>query len=148
LFRLRSALLLLNNLSNVLFGEMMLPMLKMALVILTNVCSSALIRFNREMDVVSFVFLAGLTATAPILLISSANLMTSIFSGSVHFQRKMKERIMGLKDQAAISYYRKRLQSTQVLKCRVGHFYDMEAEAQLTLADNIIRGIFFLLLAK
>jgi len=41
----------------------------------------------------------------------------------------------------------KTLRSLPILTCKIGSFYHMEGEAKLTFADNILRGVAFMLVS-
>ena len=142
IFSLHDSLLLLNQLNNIVFGRIMVPILKFAITPMLIICVSGLISFYKKMDLIAIVFVIAVSTLGPSILFLSAQIMSSIYDNSILLKRQMRDGIIRLlPNSVEIEYNRSMLKAMQPLRVQVGSLYHMERRVKLTLVDTIVHGI-------
>jgi len=137
---------LLNDLHNVTFGSLLVPILKLILFLVLFVSTYATFKLRSVMSPVVFGFFLVYMLDVLIVIFPGAVIMSKIFDLSSQFQIQQAGRLNRLPPITRADLQRQ-LKSCPTLKCQVGLFYHMEGRAKLTLADNMVNGIAFMLLS-
>jgi len=143
---LYKAIYILNTDCNLVFGQIMLPFIKLSVMIFFTACSFTIIRFFDRLSLISLALASLIGCTAVILLIPTTIVMSNLFKISKDFRMKLISRIQHLhgesrRKQALLL----QLSSCYIIRCGVGGLYYMEARAKLTVISKVINGIKFLL---
>ena len=137
---------LINNSFNNTFGKLCMPLFKMTLVLAFVTSVFAFVRLYQHLGVLSFILVTGIMSTVPLLVIPMSIVMSSLYDISSKFNRNISIRTHRI----GANQNRKRvlegqLKSCLLIRCQVGNFYYMEAQAKLTLVHNVLNGIVFLM---
>ena len=140
------AMSLLNNLLNVALGSVYLPTMQIIalLCLYTTVSMSTRLRAHFTLPVYFCCILYLVTIA---VIRAGASVLSQVFSISCSFHPNMHKHLDRVTDKKKI-YLSRVLRSLLVLKCRIGCFYYMEDKAKLTLADNVVSRIAFVLTFK
>lgn len=142
------AVKLLNDLHNIAFGSIFIPLLKLGLVMAIMVTAFGVIRLRNEFSTPVYVIFVLYFVTELIMLIPGTALMSLVYDITIPFQRNIwnnfTENEQSDKEREAI---RRILRSLPFLKCGIGSFYHMEGRAKLTLGDNLANGIAYCLVS-
>ena len=71
--------------------------------------------------------------------------MSSMFDISSKFYLRLSPTIQLVPDPKAKGILERQLKSCPIIRCQVGNFYYMEAQAKLTVVHNILNGVMFLI---
>jgi len=71
--------------------------------------------------------------------------MSSLYDTSVVFQQNIRHAIKSTVDEKLRKYLERQQDSCYLICCQVGNLYHMEAKAKLTLLQNIVNGVVFML---
>jgi len=137
---------LLNDLHNVTFGSLFIPIFKLICFLVLFVSTYATFKLRAVMHPVVFGFLLVYMFDVFVVIFPGAVIMSKIFYLSSQFQIQQAGRLDGLPQISRLDVQRQ-LKSFPTLKCQVGPFYHMEGKAKLSLADNMTQGIAFMLLS-
>jgi len=137
---------LLNDLHNIAYGSFFVPMLKLMALLVLFISTYATVKLRSAMGPVVFGFFLVYMLDVLIATFPSSVIMSKIFHLSSQFQIQQAKHLNLLPIVWRIDLHRQ-LKSFPTLKCQVGPFYHMEGKAKLTLADNMMHGIAFMLLS-
>ncbi len=136
---------LLNNLSNITFGRLLVPGLKFVFTALIIGSLFSLLRFFGELDLYTLGFIVPLYVGSAGILVPAAVLTSALYRYSSQFQRNVLAASRGWKTKKMQLVLAKDIRACQLIRCEVGGLYHMEAKAKLTLAHSIVNGLVFLL---
>ena len=132
------AIYILNNDFNLVFGKLILPFLKFALIITFSLSFFAVARLFNDLGSFSLFFLGMYALCGAALLAPLAIVTSSMFDLSSQFHRNVSSNI-GLSTGIQI---KRRLQqqliSCPIIRCQIGNLYYMEGKAKLTMVHNIL----------
>jgi len=137
---------LLNDLHNITFGALFVPLLKLACLVVLFISTYATIKLRYVMHPVVFGFFLGYIFQVFLMTFPGATIMSKIFCLSSQF-RIQQAKYLTLLPPVSRIHLQRQLASLPALKCQVGEFYHMEGKAKLTLADNMTHGVAFMLLS-
>jgi len=137
---------LLNDMHNITFGSLYVPILKLLIFLTLFITTYATVKLRSVMAPVLFCFFLIYMLDVFLFACPSAVIMSKIFSLSSQFHIQQAKKL-GLLSPISRMDMRRQLGSLPTLKCQVGPFYHMEGKAKLTLADNMTNGVAFVLLS-
>jgi len=138
------AIRLLNDLHNITFGSLFVPIVKLVTLLGLLISTYVTIKLRSLMHPVVFIFFLVYMLDILIVTFLAAVTMSKIFSWSSFFHIQ-KVQLLNLLPQICRSDLKRQLKSFPMLKCQVGPFYHMEGKAKLTMADNTTQGVAFML---
>ncbi len=142
--RLYKSIYILNTEVNTAFGKILIPFIK-AVVISAFVSSTfAICRLYKSMDLVSICFIVDLAVSTLLTLIPISVVMSNLHDLSLIFHHNLSLELFVLPNCQEKRSLEKELRSCASIRCNVGSFYYMEAEAKLTILHTIVNGIVFL----
>lgn len=128
------------------FGKLIVPVIKLALVLIFIFSLYAFLRLFKDLDAISFLFITIASSTSVLELVPIAIVMSSMFDTSTQFPRKLAPRIISLvENEHSRQIFKRCLKACAVIRCKVGNLYHMEAEAKLTMFQYLINGAVFLM---
>lgn len=139
---------LINTLHNKIFGSVFIPVLKSCIISGIFVTVAAIVIFRDAIGpLLTVIFVIYIIALFSIIIPASL-LMTKIYYKSKTFHEEMNILLRNFSNpkSSEVIYLRKALKSLPIMKSQIGSFYYMENEAKLTLMDNLVNGIVFMLL--
>jgi len=141
------SIIMLNELQNSVLGSIFIPSVKLSgiLIFYISVVAATLLRahINYFIFALFLIYLYVLT----IVIVCGAVLMSRVYSISKTFHKNIATVICKVPYSKEQVLLLKTLKSLPVVKSRIGQFYHMEGEAKLTLLDNVVRGIAFMLIS-
>jgi len=139
------AVRLLNDLHNITFGSLFIPIVKLAALLGLFTSTYVTIRLRSLMHPAVFGFFLVYTLDVLLFTLPCAVVMSKIFFWSSLFHIQ-KAKLLNLLPPISRRDLKRQLKSFPMLKCQVGPFYHMEGKAKLTMADNMAQGIAFMLI--
>jgi len=137
---------LLNDLHNITFGSLFVPIVKLICLLTIFISTYAIIKLRSVMHPVVFGFFLVYMLDALLGMISGAVIMSKICQLSSQFRIQQTRQLNLLPPLKRLDLLMQ-LKSLPTLKCQVGPFYHMEGKAKLTLADNMTHGVAFMLIS-
>jgi len=135
---------LLNDLHNIAFGSLFVPIIKLICFLVLFVSTYATFKLRSVMSPVVFSFFLVYMLNVFVATFPGAVIMSKIFYLSSQFQIQQAGRFTRLPQISGLGVQRQ-LRSFPTLQSQVGPFYHMEGKAKLALADNMTHGIAFML---
>ena len=136
---------ILNNTCNKAFGKILFPFFKMCIVIIIILSFYACVRLYEFLDIFSMVFVGILVFTSSVLIAPIASVTSSLYTISQTFSQNLKPKLRFTGSEQTERVLKQRLRSCPIIRCQVGTLYFMESSAKLTLIQNVVNGIVFLL---
>ena len=138
---------ILNSVWNVAFGKILVPFMKIALIVVFILSFFSCSRLFQYLDFFPCLFVATYVISSSVMLVPITLVMSSLYAISCNFQQNLFPRIHSAdeKKTAHTNILKSQLKSCTLIRCQVGSLYHMEAKAKLTMIDNIVSGIVFLL---
>jgi len=127
------------------FGTIFTPCLKLGLVFLFVFTFFAMVRLRKDLDILTVVFLTVATFTTASLVFPTSIIMSSLYDVSSQFQPNMLPFIGMIPEKKDMLIAQGQVRACQLIRCKVGNLYHMEAKAKLTLLNHVVNGIVFLL---
>jgi len=131
---------------NLVFGQILIPSAKLMLMVVFTVSFFSLFRLYKRLNILSLVLVTPITVLVLILLIPMTLVISSLYVTSKKFTGNMAQCIRELDDTAR---NKKTLQlglrSCNLIRCKVGGLYYMEAKAKLTTLHKVVNGLKYLL---
>ncbi len=136
---------ILNHLSNISFGRVLVPGGKLVLITLITFSLFAILRLYRELDLFSLWLATALCINGGCILVPGVVLTSTLYKYSSQFQRNVLEASRRLSTKRAGLVLAKEVQACQLIRSEVGGLYHMEARAKLTICHSIVNGLVLLL---
>jgi len=136
---------LLNQDFNVALGRLYIPYMKLALMFGIVMCLFGVAKMHQDLDPLPLIFLAVISFASVILLIPVAIVMSRLFELSTEFSRIISPNIRKIPDRQSRKIAEMNLKACQVVRCQIGNMYHMEAQAKMTMFDNVVNGLVFLM---
>jgi len=130
---------------NIAFGAFFLPCLKFVVLTGLVISSFTLIRLQDELNTLSSFLIPTIFASTVILSVPTSMVMSSLYELSEGFGKMLTPCIHQCTGTKAREYFEFQLSSCPNIRCKVGNMYYMEAEAKLTMFNNVVNGLVFLL---
>jgi len=131
---------------NLVFGQIIVPSAKLMLMVVFTVSFFALFRLYKRLEMLSLILIAPVTVLQLLILIPMTLVISSLYGTSKKFTRNMAQSIRELDETAR---NKKKLQlelkSCNLIRCKVGGMYYMEAKAKLTTLHKVVNGLKYLL---
>ena len=134
-----------NRDCNMAFGKLYFPFMKLGMITLYIVSFFACVRIYEYLDIISYIFLVTVVATCSMLLIPMAIIMSKLYDTSKDFSRNMSPRICSVTEINSKRILTSKLKSCALIRSQIGNLYHMESEAKLTMLNNAVNGVVFLL---
>jgi len=139
---------MINNLNNIAFGKLIVPAWKLCCIITIPTTLYFLIKLN-VFSPYATVLLLILLGSSLAIMVPSSVVMSKIFQISKSFNPNITSCLGSiwktLKEERRKEYLAV-AKSFPIMRCQVGGFYHMEANAKLTLLDTVINLLVFLLI--
>jgi len=139
------ALYIITTDCNLVFGEIMLPFIKLFVMILFTTCFFLVIRFHDHINLIYLILVGIIIPVTLLLLIPTTIVMSSLYKTSKTFIRNLTPSIQNLEVTNQKEILKRTLISCRVLRCEVGGLYYMEAKAKLTVLHKVVNGLKYLL---
>jgi hypothetical protein len=97
------------------------------------------------LDGLTFALMLGAVGTAAFMLLPTSIIMSSLFDTSAKFTRHALPITNLISDKKMRKQIEGQLKACSLIRCQVGSFYHMEAKAKLTLIQQMVQGVVFLL---
>jgi len=139
---------MLNEYANLAFGKFVIPFMKMICLTAVTVTFFSLVRFRAELNGIYILFMPVTLICAAFTIIPISLVISSTFDISQEFLRpKISSSIQqaGAAGETKNPCVERQLRACQLIRCKVGNFYYMEAQAKLTMLDFTLNGLVFLL---
>jgi len=149
-FLLYRSMRLLNDLHNIMFGSICIPIVKLCAVLTVFISVAAATILRSAIGPVFFSIFLVYLCIVLFLIIPGALFMSQVYSMSKTLERNISDAIMKIPNFYYLQgrpYFTKNLKAQPVLKSKIGEFYYMESKAKLTLLDDVTRGIAFMLIS-
>ena len=130
---------------NLAFGKIIIPFAKLELILAFIITFFATVRLFKDLDVISLVFVSSVALVSSILIAPIAMVMSSLFDISEKFSRNLSPRIHLVPVKKNREIFERQVTSCPLIRCQVGSMYHMEAKAKLTIIDNVVNGVAFLM---
>jgi len=137
---------LLNDLHNITFGSLFVPLGKSELLLILFITTYATFKLRSFMSSMVFGFILIYMIDVLLLALTSALIMSKVFNLSSKFRIQQAKKLKLIPPIRRMDLQRQ-LESFPTLKCQVGPFYHMEGKAKLTMLDTMTRGVAFMLLS-
>jgi len=139
-------LYILNIRCNLIFGQIIVPSVKLMLMVVFTVSFFALFRLYKRLNVLSLILVAPITVMQLVILIPMTLVISSLYGTSKKFTGNMAQCIREIDDTARNKkILRLGLRSCNFIRCKVGDMYYMEAKAKLTTLHKVVNGLKYLL---
>jgi len=140
---------LLNENSNVAFGKVFIPWMKLVVLLGMIVTSFAIIRLRADLDAISSFLMPAALIGSLTLIVPITMVMSSTCRISEKFRQSLTSDRYHL-DELRLrarnrNYFDRLLRSCSLIRCKVGNMYHMEAQAKLTMLDRTVNGLVYLL---
>jgi len=140
------ALYIITTESNLAFGRIMLPFMKLSIMILFTACFFTVLRFHDHLNFLSLALVSLLTWVTIWLLIPTTIIMSSLYKTSKNFIRNLEPCIRNLNEtEPRKVVLQRQLISCGLIRCEVGGLYYMEAKAKLTVIHKLVSALKYLL---
>ena len=136
---------ILNSVWNVAFGKIIVPFMKLFLILVFILCFFAWARLFHYLDLLSSAFVVMTVLCSSALLVPMALVMSSLYAMSCCFYQNLHRKIRFAEEKKTEKTLKDQLKSCALIRCQIGSLYHMEARAKLTMIDNIVSGIVFML---
>jgi len=135
-----------NDLHNAAFGSLFFPVWKLCGVLAFPISAYCTIKLGTSMGSALFGFFHLYFIAILVIIVPGAMLMSEIYKLSSEFHRNVQQAVIKRLGKENLVIFQQ-LRAVPELKCKIGEFYYMEGKAKLTLADNLTRGVSFMLLS-
>ena len=136
---------ILNDNYNVAFGKIIIPFIKLGLILAFTMAFFAAVRLSENLDGLSLLLVSLISFTYAIVMPTSAIVMSSLYDISKKFSRNLSPAIQLVPRKKIRQILERQMKSCLLIRCQVGNTYHMEAKAKLTMIQNVVNGVVFLL---
>ena len=131
---------------NRVFGTIVIPFLKFVLMLIFVTAFFACARLFDSINALSLAFAAVLSITTMGLLVPISIVMSKLYDLSLNFRSTMYSENLQITEKKTRKVLETSLESCPLIRCQVGNWYYMEAEAKLTMLHNVLNGLAYLLI--
>jgi len=136
------ALYILNNESDVVFGKIVIPLIKIFLMMSFILCFFTCFRLWKYISFLPLALIILLLWTSFLILVPVTMILSRIFDLSTKFRRNLKCVIHHVPQN---KLFLRQLRACPLIRCHVGGLYYMESRAKLTTIQKLVNGVRFLL---
>jgi len=97
------------------------------------------------MNVIAISMMFGTALSGAIIIIPMSIIMSRMFDISAQFKQKLLPCIQMIGDKKIRKIIEGQLEACSLIRCSIGGLYHMEAQAKLTLLQNMVNGVVWLL---
>ena len=135
-----------NNEFNRVFGTIVIPFLKFALMLIFVSAVFVCARLFKSISLIPLAFAAILSFTTMALLVPTSIVMSRMFDLSLNFRMILFSETLQITEKNTRRILEASLESCPLVRCKIGSWYYMEAKAKLTILHNILNGLAYLLI--
>jgi hypothetical protein len=133
--------------SNIAFGRILIPGLKLNSVLLIITASFGLVGFWNELDLFSLGLVTVVVVASAILTATTAAMMSAVYDYSSQFKLNIRKQIQNSGCEMQKQHIQE-IRACQVIRCEVGNLYHMESKAKMTMVNTIVNGLVFLIVQR
>ena len=127
------------------FGQVCIPIIKFFVMMGLVLSFFALVCLHNELGISSLITVVLALSTTLFLIVPASIIMSNLFEISSKFYPRLSPKIQLIGDPKAKGILERQLKSyCPIIRCQIGNFYYMEAQAKLTVVHNILDGVMFL----
>jgi len=134
-----------NDYINLAFGMLFFPFAKLIILVMFIISCFSLIRLRAELDAITFVLMITILSGAMISIVPVSYVTSRTYQISKDFKRNILPISLQHTGNRSKNQLRSQLKSCPLIRCKIGNFYHMEAQAKLTMLDRTVNGVVFLL---
>jgi len=136
------SLYILNMKCNLVFGQILIPLIKILLMIAFTITFFILFRLYKHLNLLTFSLFALTVWTALLLLIPLTFVISEMYKTSKKFIPQFTHFIWKLQESASSkAILQRQLKSCNIIRCKVGGMYYMESAAKLTVLHKLVNGL-------
>ena len=119
--------------------------MKLSITLAFIVTFFAAVRLSENLDALSLILVTLICIAFVLVMPPTAFVMSSFFDFSAKFSSNLEPKIQRLPVKRMREILERQVKSCLLIRSQVGNMYHMEAKAKMTMIQNVVNGVVFLL---